>query len=272
MITIGVGGRPSAPRAEWQQRSKREPGSPGSSTTTAGSEDDEVERKTSAGSFESMNDPQAAVASTLELVSASLAAETESEDKLANYSASIKACAHNGDADGAQELLQRMTAEGYEVPMDVYNNVIHACAQAGDLPSAEWYLNHMEQKGLQPDLKSYNLALNACAARGDATRLEMWLHCMFEQNMVPTTVTYGTICKAFARLGEVKKVEQIMQMLEATGQPLNEYFYAALISACGAASPPDPRRAERALEELVERGLRPQSVKRALSRVIGGKR
>lgn len=50
---------------------------------------------------------------------------------------------------------------------------------------------------------------------------------------------------------------------------MNPYFYAALISACGAATPPDLKRAETAVHDLVKHGLRPQSVKRALARVLG---
>lgn len=63
-----------------------------------------------------------------------------------------------------------------------------------------------------------------------------------------------------------------MKAFEDSGQILNEYFFASLISACGTAKPPDTSRAEAAFLDLVQMGLRPQSVKRVLSRVLGEKR
>eukprot|EP00972_Heterocapsa_arctica_P095910 14152171-Heterocapsa_arctica.AAC.1 len=63
-----------------------------------------------------------------------------------------------------------------------------------------------------------------------------------------------------------------MAQLEQDGLVLNEYFYASLISACGACSPPNCVRAEKALFEMVSHGLRPKSVKRALDRVVGSRR
>merc|ERR1719484_376483 len=63
-----------------------------------------------------------------------------------------------------------------------------------------------------------------------------------------------------------------MDAFESSGGTLNEYFYASLISACGACQPPDCRRAERAFMELLEHGLSPTSVKRALKGVVGPER
>jgi pentatricopeptide repeat protein len=159
-----------------------------------------------------------------------------------------------------------------EISVDTYNSIIHTCTQAGDMTRAEQYLEHMEDCGLEPNLVSYNSVINACADQGDAARAEQWLHRMVARGMKPNLVTYGTICKVFARQGGVQQIVGIMKMLEDGGTPLNEYFYASLISACGACTPPDPSRAERSLAELVQRGLRPHSVKRALARVVGDRR
>lgn len=68
--------------------------------------------------------------------------------------------------------------------------------------------------------------------------------------MAPNLVTLGTLCKCFARKGEVQKIEDMITSLEKSSTPPNEYFYASLICACGALSPPDVERAERALIEL----------------------
>mmetsp|Transcript_6140 Transcript_6140/g.18100 ORF Transcript_6140/g.18100 Transcript_6140/m.18100 type:complete len:348 (-) Transcript_6140:85-1128(-) len=183
----------------------------------------------------------------------------------------IKACAHNGNIAGAEQLLNRMHQRGEEPNLDDYNCIIHACAQAGDVVRAQAYLRRMVQSGITPNIVTYNTVINACAAQGDVAEAEMWLLHMKWRNQQPTEVTYGTICKALARAGNVERIEEIMGSLEQDkdGLALNEYFYASLISACGAADPPNIQRAEKVPFQMSARGLRPKSVKRALERVIG---
>jgi len=184
----------------------------------------------------------------------------------------IKACAHSGDIESAERLL-RMMSECNEPPnLDNYNAIVHVCTQAGDVARAQVYLRHMEEIGLNPNTITYNLVINACATQNDAAEAEKWLVHMIARGLKPNEVTYGTICKVLARQGAVHRIEEIMTQLESNGSALNEYFYASLISSCGAASPPNAHRAEKALFEMVARGLRPKSVKRALARVIGERR
>mmetsp|Transcript_109686 Transcript_109686/g.200933 ORF Transcript_109686/g.200933 Transcript_109686/m.200933 type:complete len:419 (+) Transcript_109686:2-1258(+) len=189
-----------------------------------------------------------------------------------SYNTLIKACAHRGDVSRAESLFQQMVEQGHQVSLITYNSLIHTCTQAGDIARAEEYLQLMNSRGIHPNLITYNTVINACAANGDATRAEGWLIYIIKLGLQPNEVTYGTICKAFARKGEVLAVERIMEAFAKSGQTLNEYFFASLISACGTAQPPDTDRAEQAFLELVSRGLRPQSVRRVLSRAIGEKR
>lgn len=189
-----------------------------------------------------------------------------------SYGAQIKVCAHSRDVTLAEDLLRRMQERKQEISVDTYNSIIHTCTQAGEMARAEMYLEYMEECGLEPNMVSYNSVINACADQGDAARAERWLLRMVARGLKPNVVTYGTICKVFARQGAVQQIESIMKMLEDSGTPLNEYFYASLISACGACTPPDPTRAEKALADLVQGGLRPHSVKRALARVVGDRR
>jgi len=184
----------------------------------------------------------------------------------------IKGCAHTGDIDRAERLLAMM-AEGNQAPsLSNFNAVVHVCTQAGDVERAKVYLRHMEDMGLNPDTVTYNLVINSCACQNDAEEAEKWLKHMIRRGLKPNEVTYGTICKVLARQGAFERIEEIMMQLEVTGTTLNEYFYASLISSCGACNPPNLLRAEKALWELIARGLRPKSVKRALARVLGERR
>jgi len=193
------------------------------------------------------------------------AADTPAEGLLAE----LKACSRTGAIERAEDLfvLLKGTPDGESV--EAFNFLIHACATKKDPDRAEHYMKEMEAAGVQPTPITYNSVINACAATGDGRRAQGWLMHMIDQGLQPTEVTYGTLCKVFARQGLVEQVKAIMEMLETGGGQLNEYFFASLISACGAAEPPDTKGAVRAFQDLVSRGMRPQSVKRALERVVG---
>lgn len=183
-----------------------------------------------------------------------------------------KACAHQGDVEGVERILDQICARGEPLSLNHYHAVVHACAQAGDVVRAQGYLRQMAEVGLAPTAVTYNLVINACASKGNVAEAEMWVLHMKKRGLAPTEVTYGTICKALARVGNIKRIEEIMAQLEREGLVLNEYFFASLISACGACDPPNLPRAERVPAEMVARGISPKSVKRALERIVGSKR
>jgi pentatricopeptide repeat protein len=188
------------------------------------------------------------------------------------YETTIKRCAHHGDVEGAEQLLRRMRADGHTLPLRVWNLMVNACTQAGDIARAELYVDVMEQSGLGTDLITYNSVINGFANLGDGLRVQHWFRKLLQRGLEPNDVTYGTICKVFARQGNVEKIERIMCALDAEGKPLNEYFYALFICACGTSMPPCLERIEGALQDLVRRGLRPQSVRSALVRAVGHER
>lgn len=188
------------------------------------------------------------------------------------YDNMIRLCGHKGDIERAEALLQLMQADGYEANVETYNMVVNACTQKGDVERAEWHVEQMQRRGMQPDMVTFNSLLNGLAAAGDLRGVEECFQKMASLGVRPNCVTFGTICKAFARVGDVEKVESVMRALDESGQPLNEYFFASLIAACGACRPPRALRAENAFRELVSRGLRPLSVKSALVRAVGKRR
>eukprot|EP00406_Dinophysis_acuminata_P072372 CAMPEP_0179262658 /NCGR_PEP_ID=MMETSP0797-20121207/27479_1 /TAXON_ID=47934 /ORGANISM="Dinophysis acuminata, Strain DAEP01" /LENGTH=232 /DNA_ID=CAMNT_0020970797 /DNA_START=29 /DNA_END=723 /DNA_ORIENTATION=- len=178
----------------------------------------------------------------------------------------IKACAHKGDVTRAEKLLELMEVQGQPLSVDAFNSVIHSCARAGDTAQAERHLRRMEASGFAPNVVTYNLVISAYAEQGNLSQAVMLFCTLLEKGITPNCVTYGTVCKVLARRGDVRQIEEIMVLLEDSGVPLNEYFFASLISACGTVEPPDTCRAERAFRDLVCRGLRPHCVRRVLTR------
>jgi len=198
-----------------------------------------------------------------------MAAQNATDDD-ANPCSAFKLCTRNGNPAMAEELFNAMAKS--DLSVEAYNELIHTCTQAGDVERVWWHFKCMREQGFEPTLETFNLVINACAVTGDVAFAEKWLLQMGCAGIKPNHVTYGTVCKVLARQGKVKQIEGIMQAMQDEGMPLNEFFFASLISACGMADPPDLASAECAFTQLVQHGLRPQSVKRALTGVIGKRR
>lgn len=122
--------------------------------------------------------------------------------------------------------------------------------------------------GKGSDLEAFNTVINAHAKIGNITGAEQWLRRMVSNSVEPNVATFGMLCKAYAYHGETRKIQDLMDRMEAGGGELNEYFYAALVSACSRVQPPEMARAERAVWELAQRGLRVRSVRGLLVRTM----
>lgn len=184
----------------------------------------------------------------------------------------IRTAAQRGEVAVVESLIQDLRDTGCVIPTEVHNMMIHACARAGKLEQVEEYLTYMETNNIPRDAMSYNIVLNAYVPKGDLSQIHAVQQRMVCNGFEYTMVTYGTMCKAFARVGRVDLIEQVMARLEVEGLQVNIHFYRSLISACGVAQPPAVQRAEQALQELAQRGLRPQSVRRAMTSVVGKER
>eukprot|EP00929_Paragymnodinium_shiwhaense_P109327 TRINITY_DN7573_c0_g1_i1.p1 TRINITY_DN7573_c0_g1~~TRINITY_DN7573_c0_g1_i1.p1 ORF type:complete len:369 (+),score=56.16 TRINITY_DN7573_c0_g1_i1:71-1177(+) len=198
-----------------------------------------------------------------------------SQENSVIYNTLIKACASKGNLQRAEELFRRMSAAGFQPSITTFNSMIHTCTMCGDIERAEFYIGYLEAHGLQPNQVTVNSMMNAYCAMGNVKQVEKWLLKMAELGIQPTTVTFGTLCKLFARRGDPNAIRNIidrMDKINASGTEVNEYFFASLITAYGNTSPPDTLGAERAFKEVVQRGLRPTSVKRALVAAIGERR
>eukprot|EP00928_Gymnodinium_smaydae_P080026 TRINITY_DN6382_c1_g2_i1.p1 TRINITY_DN6382_c1_g2~~TRINITY_DN6382_c1_g2_i1.p1 ORF type:complete len:408 (+),score=104.00 TRINITY_DN6382_c1_g2_i1:93-1316(+) len=199
--------------------------------------------------------------------------ETQVHEALAlgTFSSLVKAYSHKSVAT-VEELMKLLDASGHPASIDDYNALLHAYSQEGDVVRSERCMQELERKGLTPNLISYNSVMNACAISGDVDVAVKWLARLQAAGLQPNDVTYGTVCKALSRRGDVAAIQAIIDALEGKGQPPNEYFYASLITACGNQTPPNHALAEEAFLKLVNKGLKVQSVKRVLLRVLGEQR
>jgi len=171
------------------------------------------------------------------------------------YNSLIKACMNAGLIDQAEAWADRMKEDGFAWMPVTFNLLINACAKIGRVARAEGHLVTMIESGCVVNRITFNSVINACANKGSSERAEKWFRSMVAADIQPDEVTYGALCKAYARRGDVDKVAETIAMCDGNGIQVNEYFYASLISACAAARPPQPGRAEAAFRSCHGRGL-----------------
>lgn len=79
-------------------------------------------------------------------------------------------------------------------------------------------------------------------------------------------------CKALVPTGNTTEIQWLMDLFEALGGELNEHWYAALVCACFASTPPNQDAAERAFHDMVIRGLKVEHLETYFTRVVGHER
>lgn len=185
---------------------------------------------------------------------------------------SFKLASHRGHVAEVEDAVQLMEARGIPLNIDIMHSLVHACTKGRQAEKAEHYMWKIQQLGLRARRTTYNSIINAWAVVGNCQRADFWYNCMLSKGYQPDEVTYGTMCKALATAGDADGVEAVMAQVKKWGGQLNTFYFASLISACDKVHPPDVGRAERALEDLVREGLRPENVRKVFTRVAGSAR
>lgn len=110
--------------------------------------------------------------------------EGASNDGMGTIAAQLRACAHSGDVERAESLVEVVgRRDPANLTVGMYNSVIHACVASNDPDRAESNFQRMRAYGLTPDVVTFNSLINAFASTGDAARAEEWLMVMMSSGV-----------------------------------------------------------------------------------------
>jgi pentatricopeptide repeat protein len=184
------------------------------------------------------------------------------------YSTLIKGFAIRKDAQGALDILDKMSVEGHAPNLVTINTVIDACCRAGqleecvkvfnrvpelgmepdritystmikgfardgDLDGAQTFLRRMEAAGFRSDYSIFNVLIEAAAIRSRFDVADMAFNQMLAEGLTPSSYTLMILIKRHGREGNVQKAGELLHTLpEKYGFKVSANIYSTYITVC----------------------------------------
>ena len=204
----------------------------------------------------------------------------------------VTAWSRRGQADEADQWLQRMQKASIQLDERCFVGCIDGCARLGDVAGASGLLARMDLSELRPNEYVYSSVINSCAEAGATESAASWLAVAREEGAV-NLVCYNALVKSYARAREAHQACLTLRRMAQEGLQADVISYNEAIYACAgakrsveraqglrrlmresrteatlvtfkslmdvAAKAGDVRSAERCYVEMLDQGLRPDS-------------
>jgi pentatricopeptide repeat protein len=196
------------------------------------------------------------ISSCVEAHNASLAeyilswARAQGRCTLPIFSVTLKVLAAAKQAERMCEIYEAARNDGFALDDVAYGQLINFAVQAGRLDLAR----SLFQRAKNPDAQNYMSLIRACGKEG---KVEQALEMLEEvrQTGEADTVTYNCALDVCVSCGNEVAADAVFKEMKATGK-VDVVSYNILLKRC-LSDDKSPRAAEAVLEEMKERGLRP---------------
>eukprot|EP00891_Asterochloris_glomerata_P003267 jgi/Astpho2/3267/Aster-08033 len=136
--------------------------------------------------------------------------------------------------DVLQELVMAPTAdvdeEGHRQSMQTtYAALMAACEKAGQWDLAVALFDKMSAQGCQPDVAIFNSMIAACAHGGEHVKARAMFDCMTDHGCQPDAVTYANLIRAFKKGGQWCHALDTFEAMQASGCRAHAAVYSSVI-------------------------------------------
>jgi pentatricopeptide repeat protein len=133
------------------------------------------------------------------------------------YNTLMDVYAKCGDADKALQLLRRMQAEEMECDVITFGAAMDACSKGGAWESALQLLPDMRKLDVAPNVNVWNALLDALGKAGQLDRMLKQFAAMKAEGCTPNSSTYNTLTSVLAVAGEHALVDRFYSEALASG-------------------------------------------------------
>mmetsp|Transcript_55038 Transcript_55038/g.131161 ORF Transcript_55038/g.131161 Transcript_55038/m.131161 type:complete len:638 (+) Transcript_55038:16-1929(+) len=157
----------------------------------------------------------------------------------------LEAAANFGSAEEAEKVLQLAlsTFPDNERKAIFWNMLVNVHANQGRWQEAEEVVERMQAEGVQPGLQTFNTLMKAHAKANRHGEVMRLLEEVQRSKLTPDDVTFAVVLDSLGRTGQGKRATQLLRDLWEAGMPINNYHVGSTLNALAkeAAVRPDNR-------------------------------
>jgi pentatricopeptide repeat protein len=152
------------------------------------------------------------------------------EKTACHYNTLINACVEIQDFSTMEQLIADAGAAKV-ADVTTCNMLIKSCIQRGDLKRGREIVDVMQAAGVTPNAVTFNELLNALIKtnRDGAWKL---IGEMKEHGVKPDLVTCSILLKTIRQGSRVEDIQRILDLIEASGDPMDEIVLSSVCEAC----------------------------------------
>merc|ERR1719408_520998 len=156
----------------------------------------------------------------------------------------IKACARDGDVEGACAIVESLRASGAALSPMIRNGLLDVCAQCRDLTRAEALFGTMKAE-LVADVVSFNIMLKLYLFQGHHAKAQELVQEMVSLDLPPNKVTFNELLNSRVEANDRSGAWNLVSEMTAAGVAPNSVTCSILLKALG------PRSAKSEVERTL---------------------
>jgi len=145
------------------------------------------------------------------------------------YNAILEACTECGSTEKAVDYFSQAGSDGFADVVS-YNIMMKCYLAQGNQPAAARLLEELSEKGLSPSHSSYHGLLDARVCAYDIKGAWKLVAEMKAGGVPPNMITCSILLKCKAN--RANEVSQILEMVDATEQKMDDIFFATVVESC----------------------------------------
>eukprot|EP01018_Ginkgo_biloba_P018837 Gb_05554 [translate_table: standard] len=151
-----------------------------------------------------------------------------SDRNVVSWSAMIAGYAHNGDANEALTLLNKMQLHDIKPDLVAIVSVLPACAHLSALQQGKGVHGYTIRSGLETNVVVGNALVDMYAKCGSIDLARKWFDKMCERNVV----SWSTMIAGYGMHGQGKDALALFSLMQHKGMKPDEISFISVLSAC----------------------------------------
>ncbi|KAF8932772.1 hypothetical protein BGZ58_006801 [Dissophora ornata] len=136
-----------------------------------------------------------------------------------------------GVIDNVYTTVARLSKEGFKFTHGFFTTAIHRFGRAQKFDYMDITVDIMKKQGLEPLEDTYSAIIDAHSHAGNLREAQRAYQDVLAADLTPTDTTFGPMVEAVGKMGDYDMTRQLVDQMNASGVPSNEYTLSALLQS-----------------------------------------